>query len=143
MSQINSILRVKLTRYWESNWLDIESQIDSILRVKLTRYWESNWLDIESQMDSNILQLLGIPVWNLVKSLTQLFKSKWLNFSFSATLKTVASCQAIAQFSLARLKFSFFKVCFACCDPCDSRNAIIVLRLSHGSHQGKQASMWQ
>ena len=51
---------VKLTRYWESNWLDIESQIDSILRVKLTRYWESNWLDIESQIDSILRVKLSI-----------------------------------------------------------------------------------
>ena len=43
-SQMDSILRVNLTRYWESNWLDIESQFDSILRVKLTRHWESSWL---------------------------------------------------------------------------------------------------
>ena len=59
-NQIASIFRVKLNRYLESNWIDIESQIESILSVKLTWYWESNWLDFESQFDSNILQLLGI-----------------------------------------------------------------------------------
>ena len=64
-SQIDSILRVKLTRYWESNWLDIESQIDSILRVKLTRYWESNWLDIESQIDS-ILRVKITRYWESI-----------------------------------------------------------------------------
>ena len=85
-SQIDSILRVKLTRYWESNWLDIESQIDSILRVKLTRYWESNWLDIDSQIVSNIFQLLGIPDRILVPPVTQLFRSKWLNFFFQCIL---------------------------------------------------------
>ena len=68
-SQIDSILRVKLTWYWESNWLDIENQIDSILRVKLTRYWESNWLDIESQIDS-ILRV----------KLTRYWESNWLDF---------------------------------------------------------------
>ena len=31
-------------RIFESNWLDIESQFNSILRVNLTRYWESIWL---------------------------------------------------------------------------------------------------
>ena len=35
-SQFDSVLRVNLTRYWES--------ICSVLRVNLTRYWESIWL---------------------------------------------------------------------------------------------------
>ena len=39
-------------RIFEPNWIAIESQIDSPLRVKLTRHWESNWLAIESQIDS-------------------------------------------------------------------------------------------
>ena len=99
-SQIDSTLRVKLTRYWESNWRDIESQIDSTLRVKLTRYWESNLLDNESQIDSilrfkltiwlskssqfysNILQLLGIPGPILSPPVTQCYRSKWLPFFF-------------------------------------------------------------
>ena len=36
-----------------------------------------------SQFDSNILQLLGIPGWILVPPVTQVFRSKWLHFSFS------------------------------------------------------------
>ena len=32
---------------------------------------------------------------------------------------------------------SSIKVCFPCCDPCDSRSAMIALKLSHGSQQGK------
>ena len=85
LSQIDSILRVKLTRYWESNWLDIESQIDSILRVKLTRYWESNWLDIESQivhLSLNIESNYSKSVRILVQPVTLLFRSKWLRFFF-------------------------------------------------------------
>ena len=56
-------------RMIESNWLDIESQI-------------LNWLSISNQFDSNILQLLGIPGRILVPPVTQLFRSKWLNFFF-------------------------------------------------------------
>ena len=81
-SQFDSILRVNLTLYWESIWLDIEGQFDSILRVNLTRYWESIRLDIESQFDSNILQLLGIPGRILLPPVTQLLRSKWLIFFF-------------------------------------------------------------
>ena len=33
---------------------------------------------------------------------------------------------------------NYLKVYFPCCDSWDSHNAIIALRLSHGSHQGKQ-----
>ena len=43
MSQIDLTLRVKLTKHWDPNWLNIESQIDSTLRVKLTQHGESNW----------------------------------------------------------------------------------------------------
>ena len=57
----------------ESHWLDIESQIDSILRVKLTRYWESNWLDIESQTDSKIFS-------NYSESRVESYFDQWLNF---------------------------------------------------------------
>ena len=79
-SHIDSKLRVKLTQHWESNWLNIVSQIDSTLRIKLTQHWESNWLNIESQIGSNILQLLTLSGWILVPPVTQLFRSKWLNF---------------------------------------------------------------
>ena len=72
MSQIDSTLRVKLTQHWESNWLNIESQIDSTLKVKFTEHWES--------MDSNILQLPTLPGRILFPPVTQLFRSKWLNF---------------------------------------------------------------
>ena len=67
-SQIDLILRVELTWYWESNWLDIESRIDLILRVKLTWYWESNWLDIENRIDL-ILRV----------KLTWYWESNWLD----------------------------------------------------------------
>ena len=77
-SQIDSILRVKLTRNWESYWLEIESQIDSKLRVKLTI-----WFSILNQFTSNILQSLGIRGRILSPLVTQLFRSKWLYFSFS------------------------------------------------------------
>ena len=93
LSQINSILRVKLSQYWESNWLNIESQIDSILRVKLTQYWESNWLNIESQIDS-ILRVKWTQYWEsnwlniesqidsiLRVKLTEYWESNWLKYS--------------------------------------------------------------
>ena len=78
-------------RIFESNWLDMESQltfntysqIDSILRV--------NWQIIDSQYrvnsTQNILQLLGIPGRILVPPVTQLFRSKWLDFSFQGRKK--------------------------------------------------------
>ena len=90
LSQFDSILRVNMTRHWESIWLDIESQFYSIFRFNFTRYWESIWLviiesiwlDIKSQIDWNILQLLGIPSRILVLPVTQLFRLKWLQFFF-------------------------------------------------------------
>ena len=42
-----------------------------------------------SQFDSNILQLLGISGRILVPKVTQLFRSKWLPFSFSVQLEGV------------------------------------------------------
>ena len=72
--KLTQTLRVKLTQHWESNWLNIESQIDSTLRVKLTQHWD--W----RQIDSNILQLPTLLGRILVPPLTQLFRSKWLNF---------------------------------------------------------------
>ena len=77
------IHHLKNIHYFESNWLDIENQINSILRIKLTRYWRSNWLSISSQFQSNILQLLRILNRILVPSVTQLFRSKWLHFFLS------------------------------------------------------------
>ena len=58
----------------------------SKIRSKIPNNWrifESNWLDIESQFDSNIFKLLGILDRILDPPGTQLFRSKWLNFSFS------------------------------------------------------------
>ena len=92
-SQIDSTLRVKLTQHWEPNSLNIESQIHSTLRVKFTqhwesnwlKHWESNWLNIESQIDSNILQLLTLPGRIIIPPVTQLLRSKWLNFFSRST----------------------------------------------------------
>ena len=104
-SVIDLTLRVKLTQYWESNWLNIETQIGSTMRLKLTQHWESNWLNIESQIDSTLRVKLTqhwesnwlkySPVTHfafwpkkfgqiLVPPVTQLFRSKWLNFSIGA-----------------------------------------------------------
>ena len=112
-SQIDSTLRVKLTQHWESNWPNIESQIDSTLRVKLTQHWESNWLkyspvthfarsNYNSATDSifkvKMTQFFHSVHWEtkielfwskklgqiLVPPVTQLFRSKWLNFSIGA-----------------------------------------------------------
>ena len=84
MSQIDSILRVKLTRYWESNWLYIESQIDSILRVKLTLHWESNWLDIESQIDSIFrvkLTRYSESNWlDIASQIDSILRTKWTQY---------------------------------------------------------------
>ena len=91
-SQIDSALRVKLTQHWESNWLNIESQTDSTLRVKLTQHWESNWLNIESQIGSTMSQIgstmrvkftqifSNLPGRIIISPVTQLLRSKWLNF---------------------------------------------------------------
>ena len=54
----------------------------------------SNWR-ISSQFDSNILQFLGIPGRIFVPPVTQLFRSKWLDFflqcSNSSPVKMIAS----------------------------------------------------
>ena len=81
-------------RIFESNWLNIVCQIDSTLRVKLTQHWESNWLNFKSQIDSNILQLPTLPGRILVPLVTQLFRSKWLNF-FSRCI--VLACTSIVH----------------------------------------------
>ena len=83
-SLIDSTLRVKLTQHWEPDWLNIDSQVDSTLRVKLTQHWESNWLNIGSQIDSNNFQLLTLPGRIIIPPVTQLLKSKWLNFYLGA-----------------------------------------------------------
>ena len=71
LSQFDSILWVN------SNWLSICSQFDSNIFQLLT-----NWLSLSSQFDSNIQQLLGIPGRIIVPPVTQIFRSKWLNFFF-------------------------------------------------------------
>ena len=90
-SQIDSTLRVKLTQHWEYNWLNIESQVGSTLRVKLTQHWELNWFNIESPIDSNILQLLTLPNWIIIPPVTQLLRSKWLNFFSRCTERKIES----------------------------------------------------
>ena len=108
-SQIGSTLRVKLTQHWESNWLNTVSQIDSTLWVKLTQHWDSNWLKYSpvthfARLNYNSATDLTFKVkmtefflsvhwekkiesfWSkklgqiLVPPVTQLFRSKWLNF---------------------------------------------------------------
>ena len=65
---------------FESNWLSISSQnyqyrVKTInIESKLDRYWESIWLKY-SPISRNPGRILVPPV-------TQLFRSKWLNFSF-------------------------------------------------------------
>ena len=61
------------------------SQIDSILGVKLIIWLLKLIIWLSSQFDSNILQLLGIPC-RILAPVTQLFRSKWLYFSFSVTV---------------------------------------------------------
>ena len=90
-SLIDSTLRIKLTQHWESNWLNIESLIGSTWRVKLAQHWESSWLNIESKIDSNILQLLTLPGRIIIPPVTQLLRSKWINFSLGALRENIES----------------------------------------------------
>ena len=73
--------RVNLSRVL----LDIESKTDSQYRVILNRVLLDNESKTDSQYRVNLTdpQLLGIPGRILVPPVTQLFRSKWLNFSFS------------------------------------------------------------
>ena len=61
--------------------IGIPSKYLSILRVN------SNRLSIASQFDSNILESLGIQGRILVPPVTQLFRSKWLQFIFQWYLR--------------------------------------------------------
>ena len=77
--------------HWKKKWshFDLKSWVTGWTKIRpgIPSTWiifESNWFDIESQI-VNTLQLLGIPTRILVPPVTQLFMSKWLNFSFSAS----------------------------------------------------------
>ena len=74
-SQFYSQYRVNLTLNNESIWLSISCQFDSQYRVNLTLNIESIWLKY-----SPIIYILGFPGRILVPSVTQLFRSKWLQF---------------------------------------------------------------
>ena len=93
-----------LVAHWKKKWshFDLKSWVTGGTKIwtGIPSYWrifESNWLDTESQFDfnitsqfdSNILQLLGIPGWNLVPPVTQLFRSKWLHFFFECSIANV------------------------------------------------------
>ena len=55
------------------------------ISVSSSEKMESIWLDIESQFHSNNLQLLGNPGRILVPPVTQVFRSKGLNFFFQCS----------------------------------------------------------
>ena len=79
--------------HWKKKWcqFDLKSWVTGGTKIRTWipsnwRIFESSWLDIESQNESNwldILQLLGIQGRILVPPVTQIFRSKWLHFSFS------------------------------------------------------------
>ena len=76
-----------ITKPWKKKWdhFDLKSWViaGTKIRQRIPSNWrifEWNWIDIESQIDSNILQLLRITGRILVPPVTQLFRSKWLNF---------------------------------------------------------------
>ena len=60
------------------NVVILTSKVESLAELKLT--WDSKYFY------TNILQLLGIPGRILVPSVTQFFRSKWLNFFFQCSL---------------------------------------------------------
>ena len=78
------------------------SKIDSILRY----YWHS----ISIQFDSNILQLLGIPGRLFVPALTQLFRSKWLNF-FLSVFSVDTACVLIVVGWVGRHTEPHYQLC--------------------------------
>ena len=62
--RIDSTLRVKSAKHWESIWLKIRNHVDSKLGVKLTQKWELSWLSNAGKFDST-----------LIVKLTQIFYS--------------------------------------------------------------------
>ena len=90
-------MRVNLIQHWESNWFNIESQVDSTLKVKLTQHWKSSRLNIESQIYSTIRikmtqhwksnWLKYLPGRIIIPPVTQLLRSKWLNFFSRCTAR--------------------------------------------------------
>ena len=80
LTQFDSQCWVNLTLNVESIWLPMLSQFDSQCWVNLTLNVESIWLSMLSLFDYNILQLSTLPGRILVPQVTQLFRSKWLNF---------------------------------------------------------------
>ena len=85
LNQFNSQFGVNLTLNVESIWLSIVSQFCSQCWVNLTLNVESIWLSLLSQFETNILQLPNLPCRILVPPVTQLFRSKWLNFFSQCT----------------------------------------------------------
>ena len=84
LSKLDSQCWVNLTLNVESIWLNVES---------IWRNVESIWFNVESirllmlsQFYSNILQLPNLPGRILVRQVTQLFMSKWLNFFLSVCI---------------------------------------------------------
>ena len=67
-------------RIFESILLSMLSQLDSQCWANFTLNVEPIILSMLSQFDSNILQLPNLPGRILVRQVTQLFMSKWLNF---------------------------------------------------------------
>ena len=101
LSQIDSQYWVNLNLNIGSIWLSISSQFESQYRVNLTLNIELIWLSISSQFDSQYRVNLTLnieSIWlkyspitqnpgsNFSSEVTQLFRSKWLNFSFSDKL---------------------------------------------------------
>ena len=80
LSQFDSQCWVNLTLNVESIWLSMLNQFDSQCKINLTPNVEPIWLSMLSQYDSNFLHLPTLPGRDLVPPVTQLFRSKWLNF---------------------------------------------------------------
>ena len=88
LEQLSSVLcrHMDLKEKWSH--FDLKSWVTGGTKIRPVipsnwKIFESNWLSISSQFDSNILQLLRITGRILVPPVTQLFRSKWLIFSFS------------------------------------------------------------
>ena len=93
-----------MVRYWESNWLNIESQID---------------LTIESQIDSYIIQLLTLLGRIIISPVTQLLRSTCLIFSLGALreklshfdLKSCGTWVETKTFELKKKKIYIYIYC--------------------------------
>ena len=80
LNQFDSQCWANLTLNVDSIWLSMLIQFDSQCWSNLTLNVDPIWRSMLSQFDSKILQLPTLPGRILVPPVTQLFRSKWLNF---------------------------------------------------------------